>query len=98
MVNELRQYLHDKLPDYMIPAALVTLDDLPLTANGKVDKLALPRPDDTWHDRKQDFVSPRNAVEETLASAWSSVLGIKRISVHDNFFELGGHSLLAVRV
>ena len=97
-VNELRHYLHDKLPDYMIPTALVTLDDLPLNANGKVDKLALPRPDVTGHDRQQDFVSPRNTVEEMLASAWSSVLGIEQISVHDNFFELGGHSLLAVRV
>ena len=97
-VNELRKYLHDKLPDYMIPTALFTLDDLPLTANGKVDKRVLPRPDITWHDREQDFVSPRNTLEEMLASAWSSVLGIKQVSVHDNFFELGGHSLLAVRV
>ena len=97
-VNELRQYLHHKLPDYMIPSSLVTLDDLPLTANGKVDKSALPRPDISAHDRKHAFVSPRNSVEEMLAGAWSSVLGINQISVYDNFFELGGHSLLAVRV
>ena len=97
-VNELRQYLHIKLPDYMIPTAFVTLDDLPLTANGKVDKRVLPRPGDIWHEREQDFVSPRNSVEEMLASAWSSVLGTGQISIHDNFFELGGHSLLAVRV
>ena len=97
-VNELRQYLHGKLPDYMIPTALVTLDNLPLTANGKVDKRLLPRPDDTCHDREQDFVPPRNTAEQMLARAWSSVLGIEKISVHDNFFELGGHSLLAVRV
>ena len=95
-VNELRQYLYDKLPDYMIPSSLVTLDDLPLTPNGKVDKSALARPEITMRER--DFVGPRTPMEEILASAWSNVLGIEKISVYDNFFELGGHSLMAVRV
>ncbi len=97
-VHELRHYLHDKLPDYMLPAAMVSLKDLPLTVNGKVDKLALPRPEFTWHDREHKFVSPRNPMEEMLAGAWSSILGVDQIGIHDNFFELGGHSLLAVRV
>ncbi len=97
-VNELRQYLRDKLPDYMIPSSWVILENLPLTLNGKVDKPALPRPDISAHDRQNTFVPSRTAMEEMLASVWSSVLGIGQISIHDNFFELGGHSLLAVRV
>jgi amino acid adenylation domain-containing protein len=95
--QQLRTHVREKLPDYMAPSAYVILDSLPLTANGKVDRKALPAPD-VERDREQTFVAPRNAREQMLAEIWTSVLGVEPIGAHDNFFELGGHSLHAIQV
>ncbi|MGK7948456.1 MAG: amino acid adenylation domain-containing protein [Xenococcaceae cyanobacterium] len=98
MASELRNYLKDRLPDYMIPSAFVQLEALPLTPNGKVDRLALPAPERTDRITKSILVAPRNSTEEILAIIWAEVLGIKQVGVYDNFFEMGGHSLLATQV
>ncbi|MEU2227240.1 amino acid adenylation domain-containing protein [Streptomyces sp. NPDC018347] len=95
---ELHTHLGRFLPDYMIPAAFVTLERLPLTANGKVDRAALPVPDHQRPDLGTEYTAPRNAVERTVATVWQELLGIERVGVHDNFFQLGGHSLLATQV
>ena len=91
----LREALGQKLPDYMVPGAVVTLDALPLNANGKVDRKALPEPDLV---SGSEYEPPQGEVEEALAEIWSEVLGVERVGRHDNFFELGGHSLLALKV
>jgi acyl carrier protein len=96
--SELRSFLKEKLPDYMIPSAFVYLDSLPLTPNGKIDRRALPAPDVVRPDLQEAFVAPRSQSEELVAGIWGNVLGLERIGVHDNFFELGGHSLLATQV
>ncbi|MBG1243112.1 non-ribosomal peptide synthetase [Nostoc sp. NZL] len=96
-ISELRQFLKAKLPDYMVPNAIVILESLPLTPNGKVDRRALPIPD--LHSERQDkFVAPRNPIEEMLALLWTQVLKVELLGIHDNFFELGGHSLLATQL
>ena len=94
--NDLRNFLKQKLPEYMIPAAFVLLPALPLTVNGKVDRRALPAPDIGYQERQ--IVVPRNSIEETLANIWSQVLNIESVSIHDNFFELGGDSILSIQV
>ncbi|HEX5884096.1 MAG TPA: non-ribosomal peptide synthetase, partial [Pyrinomonadaceae bacterium] len=94
----LRNYLHERLPDYMVPAAWVTLDALPLTANGKVDRKALPAPDSQRPELSSAYIAPRSAIERDIAEVWQEVLGIENAGVNDNFFDLGGHSLQAVRV
>ena len=94
----LRQFLKEKLPSYMIPAAFVVLDSLPLTHNGKVNYRALKAPDRVSFVNKDDYIPPSNAVEELLGEIWSKVLGKQSIGVYDNFFELGGHSLLATQL
>ncbi|MGH8057643.1 MAG: AMP-binding protein, partial [Candidatus Entotheonellia bacterium] len=96
--NELRRFLTAKLPDYMVPAVFIPLGTLPLTSNGKVDRRALPVPDQRSLYMEQGFVASRNAVERRLAREWEQVLGIHPIGARDGFFELGGHSLLAVRL
>ncbi|MEK8019804.1 MAG: amino acid adenylation domain-containing protein, partial [Candidatus Parabeggiatoa sp.] len=97
----LRDFLKERLPDYMVPSAFVIIDTLPLTPNGKIDRKALVG----WVERSEThlfkvsektFVTPRTPDEELLAGLWASVLGVEQVGVHDNFFELGGHSLLAV--
>ncbi len=95
--QQLRAYLSPKLPDYMIPAAFIHLDKFPQTPNGKIDRRALPEPDQTAK-KTAVFTPPETLVEELLADIWSDVLGIDSISIHDNFFALGGHSLLVTRV
>ena len=95
--EHLRTHLGNALPDYMVPAAYVALDDLPLTPNGKLDRKALPAPEDASFARRA-YEAPIGETEETLAQVWSELLNVERISRHDNFFELGGHSLLAVRL
>ena len=97
-VPELRRFLQKQLPAYMVPAAFVPLDALPLTANGKVDRRALPAPDAVRPEQEEIFVAPRTATEEVLASIWTEVLGFERLGIHDNFFDLGGHSLAATRI
>jgi non-ribosomal peptide synthase protein (TIGR01720 family) len=96
--GELRRFLQQKLPDYMVPAVFVTLEALPLTPNGKVDRLALPAPDRARPDLEEKFVAPRTRVEESLAHVWSQLLGVEQVGVYDDFFELGGHSLLTTRL
>ncbi|KYC41483.1 hypothetical protein WA1_15580, partial [Scytonema hofmannii PCC 7110] len=94
--NSLRSFLKQKLPDYMVPNAIVLLESLPLTNNGKVDRRALKAP---VHSSGSDtFVSPRNTVELQLVQIWSQILQVDNVGVKDNFFDLGGHSLLAVHL
>ncbi|MDF5712485.1 MAG: non-ribosomal peptide synthase/polyketide synthase [Rhizonema sp. NSF051] len=96
-MGEIRQFLKAKLPDYMIPSAIVILESFPLTPNGKVDRRALPKPDlDTALLEK--YVAPRTPIEEILALLWAQVLNVEQVGIHDNFFELGGHSLLATQL
>ncbi|MEA2038547.1 MAG: amino acid adenylation domain-containing protein [Thermodesulfobacteriota bacterium] len=95
---DLRQFLKDKLPEYMVPAAFVLMDSFPLSPNGKVDRRALPVPDVTGIESDESYVAPRNKTENTLALIWAEVLGVKQVGINDNFFELGGHSLLTLQV
>lgn len=96
--DELRSFLQEKLPDYMIPSAVVHLDSFPLTRNGKVDVAALPSPDQVASVTERIVIAPRNPVEEGLVEIWRQVLQLENIGVQDNFFDLGGHSLLATQV
>ena len=97
-VSKLRSHLRNRLPDYMLPAAFVVLDTLPLTSSGKVNRRVLPAPDDSRPELETGYVAPRNPIEQQVASIWCDVLGVETIGIHDNFFALGGHSLLATRV
>src|SRR5215472_4234053 len=92
----LRAFLVERLPDYMIPAAFVFLDRLPLTVNGKVDRRALPHLDRSISDKL--YVPVRTRTEGLLAGIWSEVLGVDRVGVEDNFFDLGGDSILSIQV
>nr|WP_279636042.1 non-ribosomal peptide synthase/polyketide synthase [Corallococcus terminator] len=92
----LRSALKGRLPEYMVPSAFVALESLPLNANGKVDRKALPKPE-AGAERTKVYVAPRTETEEVLASLWAQVLGVKQVGVQDSFFELGGHSLLATQ-
>ncbi|MFJ2264641.1 non-ribosomal peptide synthase/polyketide synthase [Streptomyces sp. NPDC087844] len=94
---DLREALLRSLPDYMVPAAFMEMSRLPLTANGKVDKAALPEPE-TVRSTSTEYIAPSGAAEELLAAVWSEILGIERIGAHDNFFELGGNSLLVTQI
>jgi amino acid adenylation domain-containing protein len=94
-IGELRAYLKEKLPEYMMPSAFVLLDSLPLTPNGKLDRRALPLPDQARPEPSRAYVEPRNELERMLARKWQEVLGVDEISVHDNFFDIGGESLKA---
>ncbi|MBD1902831.1 amino acid adenylation domain-containing protein [Trichocoleus sp. DQ-A3] len=91
--NELRSFLKEKLPEYMVPSAFVILKALPLTPNGKIDRSALPAPE-TIKPVADTFVVPRNSVEEVLAGIWVHLLKLQKVGIYDNFFDLGGHSLL----
>ncbi|NEP49860.1 MAG: amino acid adenylation domain-containing protein, partial [Moorea sp. SIO3C2] len=95
--NQLREFLKQKLPGYMVPSAFVTLDTLPLTPNGKVDRKSLPAPDGGVTS-VEEYVAPRTPNEEIIANIFAKVIGVKDVGIHDNFFEIGGHSLLAVRL
>ncbi|MBU6387427.1 MAG: amino acid adenylation domain-containing protein, partial [Planctomycetes bacterium] len=97
-VASLREHLGSKLPEYMIPAAFVKLDALPLTPSGKCDRRSLPAPQQQDIGLHDNYTPPRNSIEVQLTQIWSEALGIDRIGIHDNFFALGGHSLLAVRL
>lgn len=96
--SELREFLKGKLPDYMIPAAIMMVEHLPLTPNGKVDYRALPKPSSEDRAAEDGFKDPETPIEETLVGIWQELFGLERISTSDNFFELGGHSLLATRM
>ena len=95
---ELRDFLRQKLPEYMVPSAFVTLSAMPLTPNGKVNRRALSRPGQMDLAPKGSLVAPRDGLESQLVDIWESVLGVQAIGVRHNFFEVGGHSLLAVRM
>jgi amino acid adenylation domain-containing protein/non-ribosomal peptide synthase protein (TIGR01720 family) len=96
--SDLRSFLKEKLPDYMIPGAFVYLDALPLTPNGKVDRFVLPIPDTACQELQADQVAPRTRAEEILAQIWREVFHREFISIHDNFFELGGDSILSIQI
>jgi len=96
--EKLRDFLKEKLPDYMIPSVYVFLDSLPRTASGKIDRRALPALDGNRPELTETYAAPQTSVEKSLAQIWQEVLTLERIGIHDNFFDLGGHSLLATRV
>jgi thioester reductase-like protein len=96
---ELRRFAEDRLPEHMVPSALVLLDELPLTAHGKLDRRALPAPHLERPELEASFVAPRTPLEERMSALWAEVLGLRHeVGVHDSFFDLGGHSLLATRL
>ncbi len=95
VTTQLKNHLKSRLPDYMIPAQIVVLDQLPLTPNGKIDRKALPAPNGVIEGL---YESPRNEVEQQLTQVWCAVLERQEIGIHDNFFDLGGHSLLAIKL
>lgn len=97
-VSDLRNFLKQKLPDYMLPSAFVQLKKLPLTPNGKVDRQALPHPDQARPELAQAFTPPRTPIEETIANIWAQVLQIERVGINDNFFELGGDSIMTIQI
>lgn len=96
--TEIRHFLRNKLPEYMIPVAFVPLDTFPLTPNGKVDRRALPAPRHVQSGGERPFVAPATSMEKILAPLWEQTLGVTPIGAHDNFFDLGGHSLLATKL
>jgi amino acid adenylation domain-containing protein len=96
--SELRRFLKQTLPDYMIPSIFVFLKTLPLTPNGKVDRRSLPIPDKNRPHLESTFVLPRTPLEQNILLIWSQVLKIEKIGIYDNFFDLGGHSLLATQI
>ncbi|MFN6567373.1 amino acid adenylation domain-containing protein [Dendronalium sp. ChiSLP03b] len=96
--DEVRRFLKQRLPDYMMPSTFVILEALPMTPNGKVDRRALPEPAQIRQELEETFVAPRDEMELQLVKIWQKILGVNPIGIRDNFFSLGGHSLVAVRV
>ena len=96
--TELREFLSEKLPDYMVPSFFVYIDKVPLTSNGKIDRKALPAPDLSSRLVGDEYIAPQTSLEQELCSIWKDVLKIDKIGIYDNFFKLGGHSLLATQV
>ena len=97
-VEQLRAFIKERLPEHMVPAVFVILEELPLTPNGKVDRRALPTPEATRSGFEESYVAPRTETEEAMAAIWENVLRVERVGIHDNFFSLGGDSILSVRV
>jgi len=97
ITDELRDFLQQKLPDYMVPSAYVLLNALPLTANGKVNRLALPAPESLYPQKSEPSVMPKTELEQLIAGVWQQMLQQEFVGIHDNFFELGGNSLLMVK-
>jgi amino acid adenylation domain-containing protein len=98
VTNELRKFVREQLPEFMVPSNFVFLDAMPLMPNGKIDRRALPIPERTRDDLENVYIAPRNETEERLAEISAELLGVERVGVHDDFFELGGHSLLATQL
>lgn len=94
----LRDFLKERLPDYMVPSAFVVLDELPRMPNGKVNYRQLPEPDENRKGEGEGFAMPRNETEEILTRIWADVLGYERVGIHDNFFEIGGDSILSIQI
>ncbi|NJN10936.1 MAG: amino acid adenylation domain-containing protein, partial [Richelia sp. RM1_1_1] len=97
-VNELRGFLKQKLPNYMLPSAFIVLDALPLTPNGKIDRRALPAPDNQRPELTATFKPPQSETEQQIAQLWQEVLYLDKVGINDNFFDLGGNSLLMLQV
>src|SRR5262249_43039342 len=98
LASELRGFLKEKLPEYMIPSAFVPLESFPLNANGKVDRQALPAPEVLGTKMGASWIAPRTEAERVIAAIWHDLLGLELVGANDNFFDLGGHSLLMVRL
>jgi amino acid adenylation domain-containing protein/thioester reductase-like protein len=98
LIAQVRSFLKEKLPDYMVPHLFVEMEALPLTPNGKIDRRSLPAPSQTRPNLREAYVAPRNALEEQLVGLWEELLKVAPIGIHDNFFELGGHSLLVAQL
>ena len=96
--SDIRNFLKERLPDFMIPTTLVLLPSLPLSPNGKLDRKALPAPNESVPMLEIAYVAPRTATEKTLAEIWSKVIGVDQVGLSDNFFEIGGHSLLIIQI
>ncbi|HYW71139.1 MAG TPA: amino acid adenylation domain-containing protein [Pyrinomonadaceae bacterium] len=96
--EELQSYLRQRLPEYMVPGTIITLAEMPLTGNGKVDRRALPRPEQVQLGRESDYVAAQTPIQEMLATIWGEVLQVERVGLKDDFFEMGGHSLLATQL
>ena len=96
-ISKLVTYLRQKLPEYMVPSAFVTLNSLPLTTSGKVDRRALPAPEQKRPDLDQAYAAPRSELEQYLSKLWCDILHLDRVGIHDKFFELGGNSIQAAR-
>ena len=97
-VEDIRAFLMESLPDYMVPAVMMFIDEMPLSPNGKLDRKALPEPQVSRVGLRKEYTAPRNELEERLAAIFRELLDVDRVGVHDNFFELGGHSLQAIRL
>ena len=97
-LDELHSLASSKLPDYMTPGHFIKLERLPLTANGKLDRQALPAPEQEIDKLDASFVEPRNELEATLSKIWSQVLGVEHVGIHDNFFKLGGDSIISIQI
>lgn len=95
---EVRDYVENYLPDYMVPSAMVLMDELPRTISGKVDRKALPAPGDANQGQEEEYAAPTDPIEEQVAAIWGQVLGLERVGIHHNFFRLGGHSLMATQL
>jgi acyl carrier protein len=96
--SEFRSFMKSQLPDYMIPSVFIFLESLPINSSGKIDRRALPAPEQFGRETDRAFVAPRTPIEHQLAGIWAEVLKLKEVGVGDNFFDLGGHSLLAMQV
>jgi len=97
-VQELKGFLKNRLPHYMVPPVFVLMSAMPLTPNGKVDRRALPDPEQTRPELQVEYVAARTEIEAALTEIWMQLLGLEQIGIFDNFFDLGGHSLLATKV
>jgi acyl carrier protein len=96
--SQMQRFLRMSLPEFMVPAAFVWLDELPLTPAGKVDYRRLPQLESVTEARETEFFAPRTPIEQALADLWSELLGVEKVGIHDSFFDLGGHSLLLVKM
>jgi acyl carrier protein len=96
--SELRRYLKERLPEYMVPGVWVEMERLPVTANGKLDRKGLPEPGGERPELESGYDEPGTETEKKLAEIWAQVLGVEKVGVHDNFFDLGGQSLLATQI
>jgi amino acid adenylation domain-containing protein len=97
-VTQLRRFLEERLPLYLVPTNFITIDAIPLTSNGKIDRRSLPIPDNLRPELEVTYITPQTDIEKTIADVWQKVLELEKIGIHDNFFEIGGHSLLLIQV